>query len=135
MDRCKIGTHYLVLLLFLTTCDCQYQNKVEVFNYSNQNITLRYKLLVKDSLVQIIKPRESAILLSGAGGWCSCMNCKGEQIRSADSSMSWLFSSIEIFKLDTIPTKTNYNKEKNWQYISQKSQSYFKATVSESDFK
>jgi hypothetical protein len=123
-----------LLLISLSACDCGFENKVEVFNYLNQPITVKYKIQSRDSSIIIIEPNKSEVLLAEFGGWCNCTNCKGDKINLADSSMIWLFQYIVIYKNDTIPTKTDYNKDYNWQFFSEKKLGYYKAFVEESDF-
>jgi hypothetical protein len=131
----KRNYYFLVLfVIVLNSCDCIFDYRFEVSNALNSNITIKYNSRQSEEKVITLKPGETGILYSGDGFLCACTDCKGSPINSVDSTINYFIPNLKIFKNDSIQTITDFNKEKNWSFVSKKRLGVYTAKVKEADF-
>ena len=122
------------MVIFLTSCDCAFDYKFEIYNNLNQNVTIKYKSGGPDEKIVTINPGVSEIIFSGEGNRCGCTNCQGSPNKTVDSTIYPFISGIAVFKNDTVQSLTDFNKEKNWEFESKKKLGLYKAYIDETDF-
>lgn len=127
-------TAILFIILF-NSCSCFYLYDFNATNNTSGNLKFIF-ITGSDTTEKTLLPNENQFVYSEPlGGKCS--NCQGKNSclpPPLEDSVFTEFCIIKVYKNDSIVSKTDFNKTKNWKFESEQKVGVYSTTITDSDF-
>lgn len=117
----------------LVSCECAADYEYSVINQTSDMVKIDYYSEGEKSLI-VLKPTESRKLsIAQDVRRCGCNNCDAKRLKTGDSTI-WYFNLDKVVIRDSVKSKTNFNKEYNWNFESKDKLGKYTLTINNSDF-
>ena len=123
----------ITISFLLVGCECAADYEYSVINQTSDTVKIDYYSEGEESVI-VLRPTEIIKLsIAQEVSRCGCNNCDAKRLKTGDSTI-WFITLNNVVIRDSVESKTNFNKEFNWDFESKDKLGKYTLRIDNSDF-